>query len=140
LFTTIGTGFLSILLEPIHNRHWFLIDSARANPYKLVYRVTRFERQHKVPIRRSAFTYCEDEIPSGLNLGKTKYGGPFTTEEVENVKAFYGILKILFALGFIFFLDYTSGRFSSLWSENHTVKNGALFEYFHKKILFLLPS
>ncbi len=38
-------------------------------------------------------------MPSGLDLGKTKYGGPFSTEEVEDVKVFYGILKFLVALG-----------------------------------------
>ena len=69
------------------NRDWFLLDIARLNPYKLVYKVTKFSCQHKVPIQRSAFTFCEDEIPSGLDLGKAKYGGPFTTEQVEDVKA-----------------------------------------------------
>ena len=63
--------FIVVLI--IHyKKHWFIIDSARTNPYKLVYRVTKFARQHKVPIRRSAFTYCEDDIPSGLDLGKSK--------------------------------------------------------------------
>ena len=94
----------SIILIVVHfKKYWFLIDSARSNPYKLVFRVTKFARQHKVPIRRSAFTYCEDDIPTGLDLGKNKYGGPFTTEQVEDVKAFYGILKILFSLGITFF-------------------------------------
>ena len=95
-------------------KHWFLIDSARSNPYKLVYRVTKFARQHKVPIHRSAFTYCEDDIPSGLDLGKNKYGGPFTTEQVEDVKAFYGILKILFSLD----INYILFRYCS-WTFNH---------------------
>ena len=40
----------------------------------------------------------------GLDLGKEKYGGPFTTEQVEDVKAFYGILKVLFSFGVVFFL------------------------------------
>ncbi len=79
--------------------NWFHIDHARPNPYRLVYKLTKFAHRHKVPIRRSAFTFCEDDVPSGLDLGKTKYGGPFSTEEVEDVKVFYGILKILVALG-----------------------------------------
>ena len=66
-------------------RRWFLIEPGGLNPYKLVYRVTKFARQHKVPVQRSAFTYCEDELPSGLDLGKEKYGGCFTTEQVEDV-------------------------------------------------------
>ena len=51
-------------------RRWFLIEPGGLNPYKLVYRVTKFARQHKIPVQRSAFTYCEDELPSGLDLGK----------------------------------------------------------------------
>ncbi len=82
-----------------------LIEPGRVNPYKLVYRVTKFACQHRIPVQRSAFTYCEDELPSGLDLGKDKYGGPFTTEEVEDVKAFYGILKVLFSFGPVFLLD-----------------------------------
>ena len=44
----------------------------------------------------------------GLDLGKEKYGGPFTTEQVEDVKAFYGILKVLFSFGVVFFLDFAA--------------------------------
>ena len=71
------------MLIAYFKKYWFIIDSARTNPYKLVYKVTKFARQHKVPIRRSTFTYCEDDIPSGLDLGKSKYSGPFTTEELK---------------------------------------------------------
>lgn len=75
---------------------WFLREPpGRTNAYKLVYKVIRFACRHKVPLRRSAFTYCEDEKPSRIDLGKIKYGGPFTTKQVEDVKAFFGILKLL---------------------------------------------
>ncbi len=94
------------LCVALKRKKWFLIIPSEVSPYKLVYKVTQFARHHKVPIRRSAFTYCEDEIPTGLDLAKNKYGGPFTTEEVENVKAFYGILKIIVALGPVFFFTY----------------------------------
>ena len=77
---------------------WFLLEPPGANPYKLVYRVIKFACQHKVPPRRSAFTFCEDELPTRLDLGKHKFGGPFTTREVEDVKAFLGIIKILFSI------------------------------------------
>ena len=42
-------------------RRWFLIEPGRINLYKLVSRVTKFASQHKIPVRRSAFTYCEDD-------------------------------------------------------------------------------
>lgn len=84
---------------------WFMLEPPAANPYKLVYRVIKFAAQHRVPLRRSAFTYCEDEQPSRLDLGKSKYGGPFTTQQVEDIKAFLGILKILITVGPAFFLQ-----------------------------------
>ena len=91
-------------------RQWFLIDSASRNPYKLVYKVIRFAAQHKIRIRRSAFTYCEDELPSRMDLGKDKYVGPFTTEQVEDVKAFFGILCVLLTFGPTFTIDIAINR------------------------------
>ena len=88
-----------------HRKVWFLLEPPVANPYKLVYKVIKFACQHKVPVQRSAFTYCEDELPSRLDLGKSKFGGPFTTKEVEDVKAFLGIVKVLFVLGPVFLLQ-----------------------------------
>ena len=38
-------------------------------------------------------------------MGKEKYGGPFKTEEVEDVKAFLGILSVLLATGPAFLVD-----------------------------------
>ena len=82
-----------------------LVPSGSKNPYKLVFKILKFAKDHTSPIRRSAFTYCEDELPSRLDLAKEKYGGPFTTEEVEDVKAFTGILRVLLTLGPIFLAD-----------------------------------
>ena len=101
-------------------RNWFLIEPGTVNPYKLVYRVTKFARQHKTPVRRSAFTYCEDEIPTGLDLGKEKYGGPFSTEQVVDVKVFYGILKVLFSFGAVFFLDFAASSIYPFFALTHT--------------------
>ena len=82
-------AFLSVTLcLERYKCHWFLIDSGHTNPYELVHKVVKFAKDHTNPIRCSAFTYCEDELLSRLDLRKEKYGGPFTTEEVENVKAF----------------------------------------------------
>ena len=41
-----------------------------SNPYRLIYSVLKFAKQHKFPIQRSALTYWEDEIPSKIDLGK----------------------------------------------------------------------
>ena len=95
---------ITLCLEK-YKHHWFLIEPGSANPYKLVYKVLRFAKDHTNPIHRSAFTYCEDELPSRLDLGKEKYKGPFTTEQVKNVKAFIGIVRVLLTIGPIFFAD-----------------------------------
>ena len=75
--------------------HWLIDHRQNHHPLKTVYRVPKFAKQHKCPVNRSAFTYCEDEVPSRVDLGKTKYGGPFTTEEVEDVKTFFRIIAVL---------------------------------------------
>ena len=62
------------------------------NPYKLIYGVIKYAIKNKHPRCRSAFTYCEDELPSRIDFGKNKYGGPFTTEQVEDVKTFLRLL------------------------------------------------
>ena len=81
------------------------------NPYSLVYHVIKFALKHKHPLQRSALTYWEDEIPSRIDLGKSKYGGPFTSEEVENTKTFFQLIKVLISLSGILiasFLMYLS--------------------------------
>ena len=75
---------------------------AQRNPCSLIYHVLKFAFKHKNPLQRSAFTYWEDKLPSRIDLGKNKYGGPFTSEEVENVKTFLQLIKILMSLLGIF--------------------------------------
>ena len=98
---------LSVLVVFIVNKkkHWLLTEHLRGNPYLLTWRVVKFAAQHNKPIRRSAFTYCESDYPSRLDFGKQRYGGPFTTEQVENVKTLLYILKVLLCLGPVFYLE-----------------------------------
>ena len=109
LYTSLLSALLilvvSLCVAQCKRQSWFLIDPGSRNPYKMVYRVIRFAMQHKAPVHRSAFTYCEDELPTRIDLGKEKYGGPFSTEQVEDVKAFLGILCLLLTLGPIFSSD-----------------------------------
>ena len=126
-FTTLALILLILLgasLCFIRRKHqWFMIDTGSRNPYKLVYKVIKFAAQHKTPIRRSAFTYCEDELPSRMDLGKEKYGGPFTTEQVEDVKVFLGILCILLTLGPVFTVDTAVNRLLNTVPHHFTVNN-----------------
>ena len=65
---------------------------------KKMYKVLKYSWKHKVPEHRSAFTYWEEDIPRRIDLGKCKYGGPFTNEEVEDTKTFLRILPLLLCL------------------------------------------
>ena len=74
------------------------IEKPGHNPLVLIYKVLKYAWKHTFPENRSAFTYWENDIPPRIDLGKNKYGGPFTTEEVEDTKSFFRILFLLFSL------------------------------------------
>ena len=75
-----------------------VITEACQHPLKLMYQVLRYSWKHKCPERRSAFTYWEEDIPRRIDLGKNKYGGPFSNEEVEDTKTFLRIVLLLLSL------------------------------------------
>ena len=124
-------------------RRWFSIEPSGVNPYKLVYRIVKFAWHHKIPVCRSAFTYCEDEWPSRLDLGKQKYGGPFTVEQVEDVKAYLGILKVLFLISPLCLLDLMNESAVSKHKLKHSDITSNNIEMKAKYILLfngVLPS
>ena len=90
-----SVGGLSLLA---YSRKNLVTDQIRSSPWRLVHDVLLYAWKHTCPERRSAFTYWEDDIPPRIDLGKNKYGGPFTTEEVENTKTFLRILLLLLPL------------------------------------------
>ena len=69
----------------------------------MVYGVIKYAIKNKQPrlSSRSAFTYCEDELPSRIDFGKSKYGGPFTIEQVEDVKTFLRLLVFVFIVSIL---------------------------------------
>ena len=68
---------------------WLIKEPKSPQSLKIIYQVLKFAKKHKAPVNRSALTYWEEDIPSRIDLGKSKYGGPFTTEQVEDVKTIY---------------------------------------------------
>ena len=95
LLVLINSTILVILC--LSKKHLY-IQRAGLNPFKNIYKVLKYSWKHKVPERRSAFTYWEEDIPPRIDLGKNKYGGPFTNEEVEDTKTFLRILPLLLCL------------------------------------------
>ena len=109
IFTLLPVICASINFVSFHliSPKWLIIEPKSPQSLKNIYRVLKFAAKHKSPLNRSALTYWEENIPSRLDLGKSRYGGPFTTEQVEDVKTFFrilvvsvGIFLIAFALGF----------------------------------------
>uniref|UniRef100_A0A1X7V6G7 Major facilitator superfamily (MFS) profile domain-containing protein n=1 Tax=Amphimedon queenslandica TaxID=400682 RepID=A0A1X7V6G7_AMPQE len=92
-----GVALSLILVSHSFFKHKLENISLIKNPIKLIFRVLCYTRKHKYPENRSALTYWEEEAPSRIDLGKDKYGGPFTEEEVEDVKTFFRILPLFIA-------------------------------------------
>ena len=100
----VGFAFISIFITLLCccccHSHFTTEPVGRFNPIKHIFKVLNYARHHSQPVFRSAFTY--GEVPSRLDLAKNRYGGPFTTEEVEDVKTFGRILLVLISLfGFL---------------------------------------
>ena len=76
-------------------RNVLIREPSARNTFKMVHKVITYAVKNKQPRQRSAFTYWEDKIPSRIDLGKKKYGGPFTTEQVEDVKTLFRVLFIV---------------------------------------------
>ena len=100
-----------LLLISFWKRRWFISDSGQTNPYKTIFKVVSFAWKHKNPLRRTAFAYGDDYIPTRLDFAKERYGGPFTTEQVEHVKVFRRIIIVLLAMGPVFVLEMPGSEF-----------------------------
>ena len=83
------TTSIALLLWSLLSDKMLTKEPVTTNPFKLVYGVIKYAVKNKRPRQRSAFTYCDDKLPSRIDFGKSKYGGPFTTEQVEDVKTFF---------------------------------------------------
>ena len=85
-----------------------IIEPKSPQSLKIIYQVLKFAFKHKAPVNRSALTYWEEDIPSRIDLGKSKYGGPFTTEQVEDVKTIFKLLVVSVPFSMISFMTFLS--------------------------------
>ena len=86
------------IIACVYYKRKFPIEQASRKPLRLIYSVLKYSYNHKQPERRSALTYWESDIPSRIDLGKHKYGGPFTYEQVESVKTVFRLLLLMMSL------------------------------------------
>ena len=130
--TLLSTLCLSVILVSIFvfSPKWLIIEPKSPQSLKTICQVLKFAAKHKAPLNRSAFTYWEEDIPSRIDLGKSKYGGPFTTEQVEDVKT---VLRLLVISSPLFFVLILSGFRSYLPNVKiqHSVIYSFIFRFFN---------
>ena len=85
---------IALMLDFIFTNKCLIIEPKSHQSFKTIYQILKFAAKHKAPLNRSAFTYWEEDIPSRMDLGKSKYGGPFSTEQVEDVKTIIRLFVI----------------------------------------------
>ena len=101
LLIYLSLSFLSlsvVLITDCLCHKWLDVHYKKSNPFKIIFKVLNYARKTKYPERRSAFTYIDEEEPSRLDYGKHKFGGPFTEEEVEDVKTILRLLPLLLSV------------------------------------------
>ena len=91
-------GLSVVLITDCLFHTWFNKNFRSSNPLKTIFQVLNYAHKTKYPERRSALTYFDEEEPSRLDYGKHKFGGPFTEEEVEDVKTILRLLPVFLSL------------------------------------------
>ncbi len=109
-----------LLILACWKRRWFYIEPNLMNPYKMIISILNFVRKHERPLCRSAFTYSDVDRPSRIDFAKQRFGGPYTTEQVEDVKAFLRILLLLVSVGPVFALETPTGAIGFVAFGVHT--------------------
>ena len=97
-FVLMGITMSAVLITHSFFKHWLETTPFISNPIKLITKVLNYARKNKYPRNRSALTYWEEDYPSRLDLGKEKYGGPFTEEQVENVKTALRMIPLMICI------------------------------------------
>ena len=92
-----------LIIQYFIPQKWLIIEPKSPQSLKIIYQVLAFAWNHKSPLNRSALTYWEEDVPSRLDLGKSRYGGPFTTEQVEDVKTVFRLIVLSIPSFFVIF-------------------------------------
>ena len=120
---------IALVLDSILNKDWLIVEPSTSNPFKLVAGVLKYAWTHKYPEFRSAFTYHDHKRPSRIDYSKAIYGGPFSTEQVEDVKTFLRITYALVPMGAAVTIIIFAYQASSFFSPNLDLDSKTCYTY-----------
>ena len=126
-------------------KHNLMIHQQTINPFTLVAKVLNYARKNKYPKNRSALTYWENDFPSRIDLGKEKYGGPFSEENIEDVKTFLRLIPLIMTieLGALFDDNFSVPPLYQHMKVNKNIHGSGVFNnedlYFSAIIITLVP-
>ena len=131
IYLTLATlCFSAVLIMDCLYHKWLDTNNKTGNPIKLIFQVLNYARKNKCPRLRSALTYIDEEHPSRIDFGKYKFGGPFTEEEVEDVKTIFSLFPVLLVTFGVAFLcelglspNLSKKAFKCVYVSNITVMN-----------------
>ena len=123
-YVSVGAGISLVFVVPLAViiisdclcQQWLDRTHKVTNPIKLSIQVLNYTRKHRYPERRSAFTYIDEEQPTRMDYGKEKFGGPFTEEEVEDVKTILRLIPLVACLMSLFNLTFLEGIYAPKFS------------------------
>ena len=96
---------IALCIDFIFN-HLLVREHVTQNPLPLIFGVLKYAAKNRYPQLRSSYVYWNNKCCSRINLAKNMFGGPFTAQQVEDVKSFFQI-SILTLLGGIFLSVFT---------------------------------
>ena len=109
-----GVAVSVVIITNILFKYWLDTTPHIINPVKLIAKVLNYARKNKCAKNRSALTYWEEDYPSRLDLGKEKYGGPFSEEQVESVKTLLRLIPLFICMvGMVSAQELRWNRFST---------------------------
>ena len=138
MLTTVAGSLMLCFIK----RHIVIEPPPTVNPAKQIYNIFKYAIKYKKPLHHSAFTYGEPP-PGMLDRAKERYGGPFTTDQVEDVRSFKNILLILLSL-FGYYLNESTAGIASEYIKlfNMTIDTNATKVSFNlvESIVLVFPT